>query len=335
MRKLLGQIRRRLRPRQTRPVILMYHRVARPLTDPWGLAVTPERFGDQMRMLRQSRTPLAMTEFVDRLQAGTLPADAAAVTFDDGYRDNLIAARPLLAAEAIPATVFITTGHVGSPAAFWWDELAELFLARHEAADCQAMLPTGPVRITLPPILADRGHKTDWRGSNPPISVRQRTYVSLWQRLRAMGEAERATAMDAIRSALGGAAANAADRAMSAAEIGQLIDGGSVSIGAHTVTHPALSGLPAEAQHREIAESIAACEQIAGATIDGFAYPYGDNDETTRRLVSKSGAKWACSTRQAALDTSRFDLFDLPRIQVMDWSGAHLSDVLRNQWIGA
>lgn len=335
MRKLLGQIRRRLRPRQTRPVILMYHRVARPPADPWGLAVTPERFGDQMRMLRQSRTPLAMTEFVDRLQAGTLPADAAAVTFDDGYRDNLAAARPLLAAEGIPATVFIATGHVGSPEAFWWDELAELLLARSQAADCDVLLPTGAIRITLPPIEADRRHDTGWNASTPPISIRQRVYLSLWQTLRGMDDGERIAAMASIRSALGGNPANAADCAMSAAEIGQLVDDGAIAIGGHTVTHPPLSSLPAEAQRSEIATSMAACEQLAGGPIDGFAYPYGDHDETTKRLVKESGARWACSTREAALDTSRFDLFSLPRIQVRDWSGAHLSDVLRNQWIGA
>ena len=84
----------KLQPRRPRPVILMYHRIAEALIDPWDLAVSPDRFAEQLDCLRRSRHPLRLSEFIARLRDGTLPDDAVAVTFDDGYADNFLAAKP-------------------------------------------------------------------------------------------------------------------------------------------------------------------------------------------------------------------------------------------------
>src|SRR5262249_22514658 len=97
VRALVDRIRRRTRGATARPVILMYHRIASPAIDPWGLAVTPHHFEEHLDVLR-SRTVLSVADLVDRLERGALPDDAAAITFDDGYFDNLRAAKPRLAA---------------------------------------------------------------------------------------------------------------------------------------------------------------------------------------------------------------------------------------------
>src|ERR1051325_11256188 len=94
---------------QSAPVILMYHRIADPKCDPWGLAVAPSSFDQQMRALRTHRCPLSLDEFVERLERGSLPRLAVAVHFDDGYADTVLAAKPVLEEHAVPATVFITT----------------------------------------------------------------------------------------------------------------------------------------------------------------------------------------------------------------------------------
>jgi peptidoglycan/xylan/chitin deacetylase (PgdA/CDA1 family) len=106
------------------PAILMYHRIATPDVDPWGLSVSPERFAEQVQALRAHRTMLPMDAFVARLRSRTLPHDAVAFTFDDGYSDNLRQAKPILEAAGVPATVFLTTGRIGADKEFWWDELA-------------------------------------------------------------------------------------------------------------------------------------------------------------------------------------------------------------------
>jgi peptidoglycan/xylan/chitin deacetylase (PgdA/CDA1 family) len=116
----------------------MYHRIADDPVDHWRLAVSPARFEEQLHVLRRTRNPLPLVNFVRHLMARTLPANAVALTFNDGYVDNLVAGKPRLAAADVPATVFLATGYVDRPVGFWWDELARLIL-----------LETGPVSFDL------------------------------------------------------------------------------------------------------------------------------------------------------------------------------------------
>ena len=94
---------RRLRPLLAPgPAILMYHRIADESFDPWGLAVSPENFADQIDWLKQNRTILSLPDFVELHRQGQLPRNATALTFDDGYACNADVAVPLLEKLGIP-----------------------------------------------------------------------------------------------------------------------------------------------------------------------------------------------------------------------------------------
>src|SRR5262249_46329354 len=69
--------------------------------------------------------PLPLGEFVDLLDRGDLPADAVAITCDDGYANNLLIAKPVLDRFAVPATIFLATGSLGADE-FWWDHLESI-----------------------------------------------------------------------------------------------------------------------------------------------------------------------------------------------------------------
>lgn len=112
-------------------VILMYHRVAELRHDPWGMAVSPSHFDQQLETLQRRGVRLmTVAELTAALADGSLRPRSAAISFDDGYLDNLTAARPLLDKYAAPATVFVTASEIGSPDGFWWDQLADVLLAR-------------------------------------------------------------------------------------------------------------------------------------------------------------------------------------------------------------
>ena len=106
-----------------------------------------------------------------------------------------------------------------------------------------------------------------------------------------------------------------------------LVTGGLIAIGAHTVTHPQLTGLGINARRREIVESKAACEALIGAQVPGFAYPYGDLDKEVRSAVEAAGFEYACSTRNGPA-ISGSDAFALPRVKVLDWNGNDFEKML-------
>lgn len=107
-------------------VVLLYHRVADLAHDPHLLAVARERFTSHLDVIRAHAVPMSLERMMALASRDALPPRAVAITFDDGYADNLQAAQPLLSAAGVPATVFITTDAVMKRREFWWDEVDRL-----------------------------------------------------------------------------------------------------------------------------------------------------------------------------------------------------------------
>lgn len=319
MRRMIRFMQRAVRPRSS-PVILMYHRVAEQICDPWDLAVSLDHFDQQMRVLRRCRRPLPMRQFVERLRVGDLPERAVAVTFDDGYIDNLVNAKPRLERHGIPATVFLATGEIGQPHEYWWDELARLVLLSEAEVDAAISIRKDWIPIMLHPRDASAERYHSWRASEPPRSDREDLYLSIWRRLRLLEPTDRDDVMLQLRIVFKSGLPHPSDFPMTTDDVRALTDGGTVSIGAHTVTHPLLSTLSSEDRVQEIRQSKKDCEALMGAPVEGFAYPYGDCDPATERLVCEAGFLWGCSTRSDRVDSAGFDPFELPRMQVLNWN---------------
>jgi peptidoglycan/xylan/chitin deacetylase (PgdA/CDA1 family) len=299
----------------------MYHRVASPSVDPWGLAVHPDRFAAQLDVLRRRRTPMTVSGMVDRLDQGRLPDDAVAVSFDDGYADNLFAARPRLAAAGVPATLFLTAGAIGQPREFWWDELARAILARPSALECEVMVSGRPCRIAFAASPSNGDHEPAWRAWEEPRTERQRAFIDLWSRLRVASAAERDAAMLTFRNLSRTPLSSTADLPLTVNEVEDIARDGLFEIGGHTLTHPVLPLLEPGGRRREIADGKKRCEEITRHPITGFAYPHGAMDADSRAAVRDSGFSWACTTA-AGFVTSSCDRFALPRLFVQDWDAA-------------
>jgi peptidoglycan/xylan/chitin deacetylase (PgdA/CDA1 family) len=93
--------------------VLYYHRIA---DEPHRACVSPRDFHDQMRYLRdQGHAVVSLREIALALERGDDPAPGTvAVTFDDGFADSYTAAFPTLSSLAIPATIFVVVGAIGS-----------------------------------------------------------------------------------------------------------------------------------------------------------------------------------------------------------------------------
>lgn len=310
--RLISRIRAAIQPRRPRPVILMYHRVAFARHDPWGLAVDPERFEEQIACVKHHRTPMSMDELVDRLRSKTLPENAVAVTFDDGYRDNLVNAKPVLARHGVPATLFLATGFINQKTPFWWDELATMILASTQAIREKQVWPGEAV--TLDWGVPERSDiEGGWRAADEPRTARQSAYLAIWRRLQRATAEDREVAMNTLRRHFG-TVRDPLGRPMNSDEIGELLSDGLVELGAHTVTHPALTLLSRLESRREIEGSGHRCRELATKCVNGFAYPYGDMSSEVRGDVARLGFSWACSTESGFVDGKQPDIYALPRV---------------------
>ena len=293
--------------------ILIYHRVlARddPFA-PWGIGA--EGFTAQMAALRNHFNVIPLSEAIARLRSGSLPPRAAAVTFDDGYRDNLTVALPILRRYGIPATVFVASGFLDG-GRMWNDTVAEAL----RVAD-------GPFDLTD----LDLGR---WDLSE--VDHRAAAFHQLLQRLKYLPQARRIDAATVIAERCG--ADLPTDFMLSSDELRSLHSAG-VEIGGHTKTHPILAGLDDGLALSEIAGNRERLQEIIRAPIPVFAYPNGrpgrDYTETHVRMVRDCGYVGAVSTSSGTA-TRNSDLYQLPRFTPWDVTAGRFALRMARSMVG-
>lgn len=313
----------------SRVVILAYHRVADLPTDPQLLAVPPTAFRDQAEILARCYQviPLRMVPNVLR----ELPLHSrryVALTFDDGYADNLHQAYPILRDYHLPATIFVAAGLVSQDREFWWDALEQLLL--HPGILPPRLTLTTPTQTfswklgnatnyTHEEFQRDRA----WHiASSDRPTRRQELYDEIYHELRPLPPNERWQAL-ADLAAQSGKSLICRDthRVLTVDEVRQMADGEGIEIGAHTMGHPVLAMLDAAGQTQEMQQSKTVLESMLNHPVDSFSYPYGNYDDystATAALARKIGFRYACANFEGltSLDT---DIFQLPRYIVRNW----------------
>lgn len=280
---------------------------------------------------------MRLQQLVHGLQSGRLPHRAVAITFDDGYADNLFNARPLLEHYDVPATIFVTTGHIGCKSEFWWDELDRLLLQPGRLPECLHVSVNGSAYQWH---LGEAAHYSEdasrryssWSmGENDDPSPRHTLYRSLYQLLRPLPDGERRSVLNGLVAWAGvEPVGRPTHRILSLDETVALAEGTMIDIGAHTVTHPVLSTLPATAQRAEIEGAKARLEEILGHLVTSLAYPYGSRSDYTSEtvtIVKKAGFTYACSNFAGVVRRGT-DRFQLPRFVVRDWDGEEFARCL-------
>jgi peptidoglycan/xylan/chitin deacetylase (PgdA/CDA1 family) len=309
---------------------LLYHRVADLALDPQLLCVSQRNFAEHLQVIREHGRAIQIKALGQALQRVNRGQCTVVLSFDDGYADNLYNAKPLLEQYDVPATVFVTTGYLGSRREFWYDDLERILLNNRPLPDMLRLKVREHWHEWQLSLFTDGSQNTDsiyngWNISWPDDPTPwHRLYRSLFHMLHPLPDEERQNVLEHLASWAGiDTSQRPTHRTLSAEELMRLADGGLVEIGAHSVSHPVLSSLPVSAQLREILKSKARLEELLGYRIASFAYPFGGHrhyTEQTVTVVREAGFDWACSNFEGIV-RSGTDPWQLPRFIVRDWNG--------------
>jgi peptidoglycan/xylan/chitin deacetylase (PgdA/CDA1 family) len=268
------------------------------------LEITPTFFEKLLRRLRRSRRELiSLDEMHHRLVSGEGGRRFVCVTFDDGYRDNLRWAYPLLRKYEVPFGLYIPTSFPDRLGELWWIAL-EAVIAKN-------------TRIGLTIDGKDRFFEC---GS---VREKRQLYAEVYGWLRSRkSESELRKVVRDLAARHGVEMANVcADECMDWNELGQIAADPLCTIGAHTVNHVMLKKLDTDqAVRAEMEQSRAVIEAALGRRPQHLAYPVGDPTSAGPRefrIASELGFKTAVTTRPGVIFRKhREHLSALPRISV-------------------
>ena len=293
---------RQLRPSRS-VAILRYHAICGPeghgYADP-AICITPQAFERHVAYLTKHYAVMPLVEAVDRLRADRpLPNNAVAITFDDGYADNLPAAR-VLARHGATATFYITAGCMAGGLPFWPAEIRTLVANLREPA---VTLAAGPVNVTIPV-----GSATEKRAAV--------------LRITKLFKSQRIPVREQLREQLRQAAGSPPlpDVMLTWDEVREMRHLG-MTIGAHTITHPNLPSAGLQAATAEIRGSKARLEDETAAPVTMFSYPNGGAERyytpELQAAVSAAGFEAAASSWNGFAG-AHSDIYALERIEVQE-----------------
>jgi peptidoglycan/xylan/chitin deacetylase (PgdA/CDA1 family) len=287
-------------------VILTFHHVRpsqpRAFAPNQILEITPDFLHVTLRTVRKEGFDIiSLDEVPLRLRRGRGPRPFAVLTFDDGYRDNLEHAAPILRRHGAPWTLFVAADFAEGRGRLWWIEL-EKAIARHD----RVSLALNGEKIELP---------------SRTTAEKQAAFDVLYWRLRAAPEEVLRQKIGTLARAAGvDPAGLVRNLCLGWDELETLGRDPDVTFGAHTLTHPMLAKHDERTVRHEMAESKRIIEQRLGRAVRHFAYPVGDAASAGPRefrLAQEAGFATALATRPGHVFPAHAGhLHALPRVSV-------------------
>jgi peptidoglycan/xylan/chitin deacetylase (PgdA/CDA1 family) len=254
--------------------VFCFHRIGN-ARGPFHPGMPLEDFERCATFLARHYRVMPLHELATRSANGDPVGDAAAITFDDGYRDNLEVALPVLEKHGLPATVFLATAAIETGEPLWHDRVAYIL---EQTEKPELALTAGGIRHAF---------------ALPRLSARLEAAAEACRILKTLPEAEKIRAVESLRKDAGVPDyAGLRGDMLAWDDVRAMIPRG-ITFGAHTVNHPILTRIPPEAARQEIADSKRQIEAETEAPCLTFAYPNGapgeDFDAATERLVAEAG----------------------------------------------
>lgn len=282
-------------------IILMYHSVAegaaRPFIDLRN-HVPADVFEQQMEFVAAHRRVVSLTELVEALRRNESPgSNTVAITFDDGYRDNLTTAAPVLSRLNLPATLFLPTGYIDRAEPQWVDQAYTAF--EHRTAD----------RLDWP------GDGREQRFDLRDEAQSRQAYRVVCDALLTADHASRGSLLKALCEQLR-PDAQPPTLTMSWDDVRTLVDQHpGFEIGGHTAGHVAMTSVDDDDARRELRQCMDRIDSQLGAKPRHFSFPYGRTSAQRRQLVADVGFESACGGGGGdAVVRSDTDRYALPRV---------------------
>lgn len=245
----------------------------------------------QFEFLARTAHVVDLSEAVGGLRGDSaLPSRAAVITFDDGYRDNLELAAPLLTELGLPATFFLCPEFLSGTAEPWWERLG------------RAMTTTEKTRL-------------EWQGSDLSLdgpAARDAVFGRLSADLKTIDESARQAAVSELVQQLGDGETERAVAMLDWHGAGRLSRLG-FTIGSHSARHVILANETPEDQREDLRSARQRLESGLGIKVDLLAYPNGttnDYSSDTITAAEEAGYRAAVTTTDGwnSRSTPRFEL---------------------------
>jgi len=306
-----------------RAIVLMYHKIGSPPSDPWDLAVSPENFEAHLQILQENYNLVSTDELNVRLQKNKIKNKSIAVTFDDGLLNNYELARPLLEKYHIPATFFITDDNIGRQKLFWWDELEEIILhSENLPSEFRINFFGEDINFSLggeSKLTSELKYQHQTFIAYQPTTKRSQLYYDLWEICSPLTAPDQQKIIDLIKEWAGTEIVKGNDVCMTWDQVVDLSRSELFTIGGHTHSHPSLFDHDIDYQRQEINSNKLFLESKLGHKINSFAYPSGRFDDNSLKVIKESGYFGAYTTKLGPVKNHN-NLIQINRCQVNNWN---------------
>ena len=279
-------------------IILMFHKID-DKCDQLPLTICPEIF-DRIISEITSRYNIVPLEALINENGELIVDDEVkfAITFDDGYRDNYEKGFPILRKHNVPATIYLSYGHMEGQEIFWYEKLTSgLLSSQLQSIDLEDL---GSEKFSLN------------SQEDRDLAIYK---LNLW--LKTFTDKERTQLLTIILERLQVDESSLDVSPMLTWEMVKEMKENNINFGSHTISHPILSREDKQSIEKEVVESRWLLEKKTGDSYSGFAYPNGTEDDYNDTVLefTRSTYQHACTTTPG-INYRGQDPYQLKRVNI-------------------
>ena len=276
--------------------ILNYHRIcsdSEHIKKKDELTVSVSKFKQQLNFLKKNYHFVSLDNFIKFEKS---KKKNISITFDDGYKDNLTYALPVLKELDIPATIYIVTKFLKGEFDIWWYELKDYISESSE--DLKFNFEKNKYNFSI------RSESEKIKCFNRLNDIIQK--LNKKEQYNFLKELTNSSLRKQYKNIL-----------LSKEDLSTLISNPLITLGAHSHNHLSLRNLSKEECVEEIKKSKQTLEELMKCKVNHFSYPYGGKNDVGERefeIVKELGFDSAVVTSVGKI--SKKKIFNLPRVHM-------------------